>query len=229
MYRKAGAAMCGRYTLMYDPEELQAEYDLVEVPEGYLPRYNIAPTQPVLTLTAEKPRQAQYMRWGLVPFWARDVSIGSKLINARGETLAEKPAFRSAFARRRCLILADGFYEWQRAEGKSGSIPWFFHEKDSRAFGLAGLWESWRGQAGEPLLSCTIVTTFANGVVGKIHQRMPVMLTGGEIEAWLSDSSASALAQLLRPYPDERLDAWQVSKAVNAPLVDFADLVKPVC
>ncbi|MCX8025018.1 MAG: SOS response-associated peptidase, partial [Thermanaerothrix sp.] len=155
--------MCGRFTLTVDAEQLVFFFGLNGIPTDWRPRYNIAPTQPILGLRDAETRQAEWFRWGLIPSWAKDPAIGNRLINARAETLDEKPAFRSAFASRRCLILADGFYEWQAGEGRRPfSRPYLFRLKDGLPFALAGLWDVWRNEKGEAVFSCTIITCPAN-------------------------------------------------------------------
>jgi putative SOS response-associated peptidase YedK len=168
------------------------------------------------------------MRWGLVPSWAKDPAIGNKMINARSETVQEKPSFRNAFARRRCLILADGFYEWQRSPGKGSSAPYFFYPSDRKPFAFAGLWEFWRSPEGEDLRSCTILTTRANSVVAPVHERMPVMLTGEGMRGWLSPGTAEDWQALLQPFPDSALSSHPVSRLVNSPDRDGPELVLPV-
>jgi putative SOS response-associated peptidase YedK len=219
--------MCGRFTLMLDAEELKSEFDLQEVPADVYPRYNIAPSQPLLVVTDLATRRAEWMRWGLVPSWAKDPAIGSKMINARSETVQEKPSFRNAFNRRRCLILADGFYEWQKLTSKGPSIPFYFYLRNKKPFAFAGLWEFWRSPEGEDLRSCTILTTQANRVVAPVHERMPVILSGEKMQAWLSPGSAEILMAMLRPYPDEALNSHTVSRLVNSPDRDGPDLVFP--
>jgi putative SOS response-associated peptidase YedK len=219
--------MCGRFTLMLDAEELKSEFDLQHVPADVFPRYNIAPSQQLVVVTDWAARRAEWMRWGLVPSWAKDPAIGNKMINARSETAQEKPSFRNAFARRRCLILADGFYEWQRPPGKGPSAPYYFYAADGKPFAFAGLWEFWRSPEGEDLRSCTILTTRANGIVSPVHERMPVMLSGTEMQGWLSPGSAEDLMTLLRPFPDEAMSSHPVSRLVNSPDHDGPELVLP--
>jgi putative SOS response-associated peptidase YedK len=166
------------------------------------------------------------MRWGLIPSWAKDESIGSKMINARSETLAEKPSFRNAYQRRRCLILSDGFYEWQKQAGR-GSQPYYFSREDGKPFAFAGLWEFWKSPQGEDVLSCTIITTHANGVVSPVHERMPVMLTAGNAWDWLKPAPQEQLQQMLVPFPDELMTARPVSTLVNKPDVDSPALLHP--
>ena len=189
--------MCGRYILASDLDDLQVRFGFEAGALSYGPRYNIAPTQEVLVITkapadiaADNPtnniqrgRRAEMMRWGLVPSWAKDISLGSRMINARGETLAEKPAFRAAYRKRRCLIPADGFYEWKR-EGKR-KVPMYVFQKSRRPFAFAGLWESWRSPSGDTIRSCAIVTTSPNSFIEPIHNRMPVILSHEAEALWL--------------------------------------------
>jgi putative SOS response-associated peptidase YedK len=220
--------MCGRFTLR-TPLSVLAEqflFDLGEVPTdfGLVPRYNIAPTQTIVAVRQPAegaPRQLALLHWGLIPSWAKDAKLASSMINARSETLAEKPAFRTAFARRRCLILADGYYEWQ-AVGKK-KLPLLFHRRDGRPFAFAGLWERWRGPAGldgdaPPLESCTIVTTAASELSAHVHDRMPAILDPVDYDLWLDPAvqDKSRLLGLLRPYTGDELVAEPVSTRVNS-------------
>lgn len=221
--------MCGRFTLAIEAPALQREYGIVTVPPEWVPRYNVAPSQPIAVVTDAAERRLEWMQWGLVPFWAKDPSIGSRLINARAETAHEKPAFRSAFAQRRCLILADGFYEWKRPEDEKGpATPYYFRLKDGRPFAFAGLWERWHSPEGDTLLSATILTTAANRLVGEVHGRMPVMLSGDNLWRWLEPDSKSTLQALLVPYPEEEMSLHRVSRSVNRSELDMPELVLPV-
>jgi putative SOS response-associated peptidase YedK len=216
--------MCGRFTLSLPAAEIAEAFDLEDVPEAP-PRYNIAPSQPVATIieTAEKPeRQIQLMRWGLIPSWAKDPAIGNKLINARAETVSEKPSFRAAFKRRRCLIPADGFYEWQKLD--RGKQPYFFHLNNHKLFAFAGLWESWND-----IETVTIVTTEANELLKPVHDRMPVILHPDDYERWLDpqNQNAAELQALLKPFPSERMNAYPVSNKVNRPINDSSELIDP--
>jgi putative SOS response-associated peptidase YedK len=208
--------MCGRFTLGVEPVELQEEFDLSEVPAEWAIRENIAPTQPVAVLARADDRRIEYMRWGLIPSWAKDISIGSKLFNARAETIQEKPSFRTAFARRRCLIPADGFYEWQKQE-KGLSKPFRFELKDKKPFAFAGLWELWRSSEGDELKSCTIITTTANDLVAKIHPRMPVMLDAETCWNWIEFRDLAELQEMLQPYPSEKMVSLSVERMPKDP------------
>lgn len=221
--------MCGRFTITLAAEDVREQLELGEMPADWQPRFNVAPTQAVPAVLDDTARSVEWLRWGLIPFWAKDESIGSRLINARSETVMEKPSFRQAFARRRCLILADGFYEWKRPkEKKAPSTPYYFQRKDQQAFAFAGLWEQWRDPNGKDVRSCTLLTTAANGVVAPVHDRMPVMLSGKDLWAWLAEAEPEKHLALLKPFPADWMSAVPVSRAVNSPQLDGPDLLRPV-
>ncbi len=216
--------MCGRFTLRAPASVIAEQFSLFEVP-WLKPRFNIAPTQPVPVVRmtprqAAPQRQFVFLHWGLVPSWAKDSTIGNRMINARAETAADKPAFRTALRRRRCLIVADGFYEWQAA-GKRRQ-PMFIHIRDDRPLAFAGLWESWEGADHSALESCTILTTAANDLVRPIHDRMPVIVAPADYAGWLDPAvqSPEPILPLLRPYPGELMEAYAVSTRVNSPAQD---------
>jgi putative SOS response-associated peptidase YedK len=221
--------MCGRFTLTVDPSELQQAFPWVDVPDGIKPRYNIAPTQPVAIVPNDGSNRLNYYVWGLIPSWAKDPGIGNRLINARAETLAEKPSFRTAFRRRRCLILADGFYEWQSSPESKLKTPMFIHLKDKQPFAFAGLWELWFAPDGSEVRSCTIITTAPNSLMEPIHNRMPVILLPDAYQRWLDpgEQAPSRLQDLLRPYPAVEMAAYPVSRRVNNPANDTVDCIKP--
>ncbi len=222
--------MCGRFTLRAPASVIAAQFSLFEVP-FWKPRFNIAPTQPV-PVVRMSPQQAELQRefvllhWGLVPSWATDPAIGNRLINARAETAADKPSFRAAMRRRRCLIVADGFYEWQSI-GKRRQ-PMFIHMRDDQPLAFAGLWESWEGAGHSSLESCTILTTTANDVVRPIHDRMPVIVAPQDYQRWLDPAvqKPEPILPLLRPYPSEAMDAYAVSTRVNSPARDEAECIE---
>jgi putative SOS response-associated peptidase YedK len=224
-----GVTMCGRFTITLDASIFQEELELGAMPQGWVSRYNVAPSQPVPVVTSEKDRKVEWMLWGLVPSWAKDPQIGQKMINARSETLLEKPSFRNAFQRRRCLILADGFFEWLRPAGKSGAaIPYYFRRKDMRPFAFAGLWEFWESSQGDQLLSTTIITCQPNSLVQKIHQRMPVILSDDNRWEWLKNHEKDKLQNMLVPYDENLLEGYEVSRLVNSPKKDQAEIIAPV-
>ena len=217
--------MCGRFTLSQPAEVIASIFQLDEVPK-LEPRYNIAPTQLVPTLhkSEQHEREFQMLRWGLIPSWAKDPAIGAKLINARAETVAEKPSFRSAFRHRRCLIIADGFYEWRRQEGKKQ--PFYFRLLNGQPFAFAGLWERWQDPNGERIDSCTIITTEANEILQPIHDRMPVILNPYDYDLWLDpNQNSSQLIQLLQPLPSNAMTSYPVSTKVNKPTNNTPELI----
>jgi putative SOS response-associated peptidase YedK len=220
--------VCGRYTLAAPVNDLVEQFRIDEYPSGLVaPSYNIAPTQEVAAVIAENEKwKLEMLRWGLIPSWADDPSIGNRMINARAETVFQKPSFRKPFKNSRCLVLTDGFYEWQRTP--DGKQPYYIHMKDGAPFAFAGLWETWRN--GEEIRSCTILTTDANELVGQIHPRMPVILPPKDYELWLDPDfeEQEALTSLLRPYPnDSSMEAYPVSRRVNSPSNNAPDCVEP--
>lgn len=224
--------MCGRFTLETPIQEVARLFQADEPGDVDLPpRYNIAPTQPVLVVRPKVRnggRELAVLRWGLVPGWVKDPGNWPTLINARAESLDHKPAFKSALQFRRCLIPADGFFEWRRE--RDGKQPYFIHSVDRSPLAFGGLWEEWGGGGQEPVQSCTIVTTEANTLVRPLHDRMPLILDGEAQEAWLDASTHTygRLKALLRPPPPEGLAAYPVSRAVNRPEADGPDCIQPL-
>jgi putative SOS response-associated peptidase YedK len=221
--------MCGRFTLTADIHTLQATFPWVEIPDGLTPRFNIAPTQPVAVVPNDGKNRLDFYVWGLIPSWAKDPSIGSRMINARAETLTEKPSFRTAFRRRRCLVLADGFYEW-RTENTGPKTPMYIRLASGKPFAFAGLWEIWNSPDGSIILSSTIITTTPNSLMAKIHNRMPVILPEESYSQWISpgEPDLRTLTSLLAPYPEAEMVAFPVSPLVNSPKNDLPALVEPV-
>jgi putative SOS response-associated peptidase YedK len=224
--------MCGRYTIITDVRELADDFG-AEIDPGFQlkPRYNVAPSQTVPVIAVQEGKRIlRGMHWGLVPFWAKEKSIGYKMINARSETIAEKPSFKQALLKRRCLILADGFYEW-RKEG-SAKTPMWIRLKNEKPFFFAGLWESWSPPDDKEtiLLSTTIITIAANEFMKSIHDRMPVILPKETAEAWLDEGTkdAAKLTQYLKPYPAEAMIAHPVSILVNSPKNDRPECILPI-
>ncbi len=221
--------MCGRFTLTANADLIQHTFGLADVPSNLAPRFNIAPTQPVAVVVAgENGRHFDIFRWGLIPFWAKDPAIGSRMINARAETLAEKPSFKHALRRRRCLILADGFYEWQKTP--HGKQPVFIHLKDRRPFAFAGLWERWLAPDGSDVHSCTIITTQPNNLLKPVHNRMPVILPDDAHTDWLAmgEQSAQTLLPLLQPFPADEMAFYSVATLVNSPANDSPECLNPI-
>jgi len=210
-------------------QAIAAQFDLSLVDMPYEPRYNIAPTQEVLTIVRQGDRRApKMMRWGLVPFWAKDVKIGYKMINARGEEIETKPAFRNAFKKRRCLVIADGFYEWRKDGARK--TPMYIQLKGHSPFAFAGLWEVWSPPDGEQVLSCAIVTCDPNELIATIHDRMPVILSEEAERIWLDPQvqDPMALKGLLRPFPAGSMKACAVSPLVNSVKNHGPECIAPV-
>lgn len=218
--------MCGRFTLTVDAHQIREAFPWVTVPEELQPRYNMAPSQPIAVIPNDGKNELTYYSWGLVPFWAKDPSIGNRMINARAETLDEKPSFKNAFRRRRCLVLADGFYEWKAEPGSKTKTPMYIHLKDQRPFAFAGLWERWNPPDGSELLSCTIITTEPNQLVADLHNRMPVILPEDKYPLWLETGEVNTkqLKSILVPYPAEEMSYYPVSTYVNNPANE-----SPIC
>lgn len=223
--------MCGRY-LLTTPGEVLAELFEIDEKPRLEARYNIAPTQEVAIVRRREDgrRELATMHWGLVPFWAKEKAIGNRLINARAESVAEKPSFRDSFKKRRCLIPASGFYEWQKVDGRKQ--PWLLKVRGELPFAFAGLWSSWRdraSEAGEVLETCTIVTTAPNELAARVHDRMPAILPYGKHDAWLDPTAApDALSALLAPYPADEMEAWPVSTRVNNPRNEDSACAEPI-
>ncbi len=222
--------MCGRFTLTAEINSLQESFPWLNIPPEITPRYNIAPTQPVAVVPNDGKNRLDFYNWGLLPGWAKDPAMGSRMINARSETLAEKPAFRSAFRRRRCLVLADGFFEWQKQAGSKAKIPTYIRLSSEKPFAFAGLWEQWNSKDGSTILSCTIITTEPNEMMKGIHNRMPVILPEDAYQSWLdpAEKQPDQLSALLQPYPAELMAAYPVSTLVNNPRNDLPQCVAPI-
>jgi putative SOS response-associated peptidase YedK len=226
--------MCGRFVLLSSMEALAQQFELnptvVEASPPLHPRYNIAPTQPVAAIRrspGSDERELTHFRWGLIPSWSKDMKIGSRLINARSETVTDKPSFRAAFKRRRCLIPADGFYEWQWLGNKKQ--PVYIHSNDDWPFALAGLWEIWHSADGSVIESCTILTTEPNDLLKPIHNRMPVIIEPPDYDLWLDPGPDPQVAlHLFRSYPDHKMATYPVSTLVNSPRNDDPQCIVPL-
>lgn len=221
--------MCGRFSLLAPGELIADLFDLPEAPQ-LAPRYNIAPTQPVAAVRTSRSgtRELTYFQWGLIPSWSKDPSIGSRMINARSETAAEKASFRSAMRYRRCLVPADGFYEWHQLNGRKQPVR--IHMKDERPFAIAGLWEHWQSSDGSEIESCTLLTTEPNRLLESIHNRMPVILSPADFDLWLDPAAqhAGEVQHLFRPYPAEEMAFYPVSSHVNDPRHEDPLCVEPL-
>ncbi len=221
--------MCGRFALeVHIQLKLFEDFEIDSIP-ATTPRFNIAPSQQILGVReVDGHREAAEFRWGLIPSWAKDKTIGFKMINARGETIREKPSYKQPFKNRPCIILASGFYEWQKTP--TAKQPVYFHLKDRDVFGFAGLWEKWRSPEGETIESCTIITTSANEVVSSVHERMPVILEREDHSLWLSNDERKLDERfdLLRPYRADNMDSYKVSTLVNSPKNESRELIAPL-
>ncbi|MCC6766386.1 MAG: SOS response-associated peptidase [Deltaproteobacteria bacterium] len=226
--------MCGRFTRSSPPQAIAEEFGVgLDALAPPAPRFNVCPSEDVLVVARSAAFEeagtpaAGFMRWGLVPWFARDPKGGPRAINARAETIAANRTFRAAFARRRCLVVADGFYEWRRSGAERA--PWFIRLRSRRPFAFAGVWDRWTSEEGTPLLSCAIVTCDANGVVAPIHDRMPVIVPRAARATWLARAASPAdLVALLRPHPEDAMEAYPVSKLVNAPRHDGPECIRPL-
>jgi putative SOS response-associated peptidase YedK len=223
--------MCGRYTLALDPEQLMERYGLSQIDIDFPPRYNVAPSQdnPIL-LSETNSRVLKLARWGLVPSWIKDKKGGYRLINARAETVVEKPTFKRLLRQQRCIVPADGYFEWRKIPGLKQKTPMRFVRKDGRLFSFAGLWDWWQSPDGEDLQAYTIITTEANSISEPIHNRMPAILRREDEGRWLDsdDSDADSLAALLSPYPSEEMEVYEVSRLVNSPANDSPECIVKV-
>ncbi|HLI71661.1 MAG TPA: SOS response-associated peptidase [Ktedonobacteraceae bacterium] len=219
--------MCGRFTLITDVRRIAESFGVAPALD-IQPRYNIAPTQDVVAILKNGTAHMSMLRWGLIPAWAKDETIGSRMINARAETLAEKASFKHLLRGKRCLVVADGFYEW-RADGK-GKTPMYITRQDEQPFAFAGLWDLWKSPDGQQIQSCTIITTEPNELMATIHNRMPAILRPGAYEDWLDPQlrDEEVLTHWLAPYPAELMKARPVSKLVNNPRNDTAEILAPV-
>jgi putative SOS response-associated peptidase YedK len=207
--------MCGRFSIAKERDEIEDRFEIHIDPAMFTKNYNAAPSQILPIITNEEQEQASFHKWGLIPHWAKDETIGNKLINARGETIAEKPSFRDAAEKRRCLVVSDGFYEWQRSGGEKQ--PYRITLADESLFTFAGLWESWKAEDGRDVRTFTIITTEPNELMKPIHNRMPVMLTPDNERVWISDESLEDVMHLLKPYDEKEMNAYPVTKKVNSP------------
>ena len=218
--------MCGRFSITTTWEELEDRF-AVDIPQDlYKPRYNAAPSQNMLVIPEETPHQADFYRWGLIPHWAKDAKIGNRLINARAETIVEKPSFKSSFEKHRCLVLADSFYEWDKKSAKH--VPYRIILQGGKPFAFAGIYDYWRSVKGELIKSFAIITTQSNDLLSKIHDRMPVILSKEDEARWLDSALELKNAkELLKEYPSNEMEMYPVSTLVNNPRNDMADVLKP--
>ncbi|WP_350302398.1 SOS response-associated peptidase [Peribacillus frigoritolerans] len=223
--------MCGRFTLFTDIEEIKDRFDIQgSFDEEYQFSYNIAPSQSVLSVINDGARnRLGYLRWGLIPFWAKDEKVGYKMINARAETIAEKASFRNAYKKKRCLIIADSFYEWKKTTERK--IPMRIKLKNHAPFGMAGIWESWKSPEGISIYSCSVITTVPNELMTSIHDRMPVILKPEDEKDWLNptNNDPAYLQQYLKSFDSEQMEAFEVSTEVNSTKNNSSNLIQQIC
>jgi putative SOS response-associated peptidase YedK len=222
--------MCGRFLLAVNPAEMQEAFPGFDFPSDIKPRYNIAPSQPVIVLPNDSSMKADYFLWGLIPSWSKDLSIGSRMINARSETLSEKPSFRGPYKYHRCLIPSNGFYEWKKLPGSNKKLPYFIQLKNNQVFAFAGLWDEVQTNDGSLIKTCTIITTTPNSLIATIHNRMPVILPKEHHSLWLDPNPTppSDLQKYLMSFPAEEMIATPVSPYVNNPINDSPVCIEPI-
>jgi len=216
--------MCGRFQLSVKGRQISERFNVEVFDEMYKPNYNCAPSQKLPVITNSEPAKLNYFKWGLIPFWAKDPKIGYKLINTRAESITEKPSFKSAFTKRRCLIPANGFYEWRKDENKT---PFRIFLKSEEIFSMAGIWETWKDAEGKLIHSFSIITTKPNSFMENIHNRMPVILPPKMEDAWLNEMDEMALKNLLAPFDASKMEAYPVSKKVNSPANNDESIILP--
>ncbi|MBI3550776.1 MAG: SOS response-associated peptidase [Elusimicrobia bacterium] len=220
--------MCGRYSRTANVKELQERFGFIDGPTELAPRYNVAPSQETAVVVEQEGRRLRMFRWGLIPSWAKDMAIGYKMINARADTIMEKTSYKRPFATQRCLVLADGFYEWQHLPGAKKGVPMRVALKSREPFAMAGIWDAWKKPDGTEVRSFAVITTDAAKSITHIHDRMPVILERDSEEVWLDPSvQTAALLALLRPYPDLLLESFHVSDLVNSPKNDVPACLEP--
>ncbi len=218
--------MCGRFQLSVKGKQISERFNVEVFDEMYSPSYNCAPSQKLPVITNNDPEKLNYFKWGLVPFWSNDPKIGFKLINARAENILEKPSFKTAFSQRRCLIPANGFFEWKK-QGKQ-KIPYRIFLKTEEIFAIAGIWEAWKDTEGTVLNSFSIITTSPNKLMQDIHSRMPVILNQHDEQAWLFEKDETYLKNLLQPFDASKMDAYQVSSKLNSPANNSSEIIERV-
>lgn len=217
--------MCGRYQLSVKEKDITIRFNVDVYEKLYRPSYNCAPSQKLPVITNTEPEKLNVFRWGLIPFWAKDIRIGNKMINAKAETIASKPSFKNPFKRKRCLVISNGFYEWKKE--KDEKIPYRIFLKDERLFSFAGIWDTWKDAEEREINSFSIITCPPNKLMEKIHNRMPVILDETTEPLWLSENDPGKLYELLKPFPDEKMEAYPISNLVNSPLNNTEEIIVP--
>ena len=217
--------MCGRFQLSVKGKQISERFNVEVFDEFYKPNYNCAPSQKLPVITNAEPTKLSYFKWGLIPFWAKDPKISHKLINTRAESILEKPSFKNAFKQRRCLIPANGFYEWKKESDKT---PYRIFLKSAEMFAMAGIWESWKDAEKKTIFTFSIITTISNKLMKNIHHRMPVILPQEHESEWLSESDEKVLQELLVPFDSDKMEAYPISKSVNSPANNSEKIILPV-
>ena len=217
--------MCGRFQLSVKGKQISERYNVEVFDELYKPNYNCAPSQKLPVITNNEPHNLSYFRWGLIPFWAKDPKLGFRNINTRAETISVKPSFKNAFKKRRCIIPANGFYEWSQDENKT---PFRIFLRDEELFAIAGIWESWKDAENKIINSFSIITTEANSLCKDIHNRMPVILKPENEQSWLQENNEELLKQLLVPFDPRKMDTYAISKEVNSPKNNKPEIIIPI-
>ncbi len=218
--------MCGRFSFSPLAKIIEDRFDVKVDGSQYTPRFNSAPSQKLAVISNDNPDELSFYKWGLIPFWAKDKSIGNKMINAKAETIMEKASFKNPFKRKRCLVLSDGFYEWKKINPKE-KIPYCIKMEDDSLFAMAGIWDTWKNEAGEMINSFAIITTSPNELMGNIHARMPVILSKNDEKKWLNEMDTDFLQSLLKPFPANEMTAYSISRLVNYPKNDSPEILKP--
>ncbi len=218
--------MCGRFSLTKDERAINERFETSGSEAPYVPRFNGAPGQNQAVITNQKSDKISYLKWGLVPFWAKDPAIGNKMINAKAETVDQKASFKNPFKRKRCLVISDGFFEWKKTG--AGKIPHYIFLKNHELFAFAGLWESWKNPEGELLNTFTIITTAPNKLMSDLHNRMPVILSKEHEQLWLNGEDPEELKKLLQPFDSEKMDLYPISTLVNSPRNDTPEVIQPL-
>ena len=217
--------MCGRFSFTLSDKIIEERFDVDIEDEEIIPHFNCAPSQKLAVITSDNQRKLSFYKWGLVPSWAKDISIGNKMINAKAETIFEKPSFRNAIKSRRCLVPADSFYEWKQDKEKN---PYRILLKNESPFAMAGIWETWKDTEGKPLHTFSIITTEANEMMKEIHERMPLIIQREDEKKWLNLKNESEIKSLLIPFPSELMTAYPISKLVNSAANNSEEIHKPV-
>ncbi len=218
--------MCGRYQMSVREDEITVRFNVNVYEELYRPSYNCAPSQKLPVISNDDQANLSFFKWGLIPFWAKDPKIGYKMINAKAETIMQKPSFKNSFKRKRCLVISNGFYEWKKE--KHGKIPFRIFLKDEKLFSFAGIWDEWKDSENRPVRTFSILTIKPNKLMEMIHNRMPVILEAKDEQSWLNEEKPEEVVKLLKPFPPEKMEAYKISSLVNSPRNDSGEIINPI-